>query len=114
MSKKFPRQESTRHIKLGSRKSKITWRRPTGRHSKMRRKRRNYPASPHIGRRTPNKESGLISGLTPILIYNMKDLSKCDKTTAAVISARIGAKKRIEIIKQAKEKQIKFLNVKEI
>ena len=111
MAIKFLRQETHRHKRLGKNRKKLhRWRRPVGRHSKMRQQRKSYPRSPTIGFKKPGKHSGKIQGLIPILVYNTKDLSKIDKNSIAVI-ARIGAKKKLEIIKEAESKKIKILNI---
>lgn len=104
MSKEFKRQDSTRYLKLGKRKSKIVWRRPKGRDSKMRLKRRNYPKQVSIGYKNPKKES-------PLLVKNLKDLGKTDKKT--IIIAKVGAKKKLEIIKKANDLGLQILNLKE-
>ena len=47
---KFLRRTSSRYSKLGKgRKKKQIWRRPTGRHNKMRNKRNGYPVIVSIG-----------------------------------------------------------------
>lgn len=113
MSKEFKRQETHRHSRLGKKRKKLqTWRRPKGRDSKMRLKMKSYPISPTIGHRSSKKDSGKIKGLTPIIVHNLKDLGKCDKNSIIII-AKIGAKKKLDIIKKAQEKNIKILNVRE-
>lgn len=112
MSKRYARQDSTRHIRLGSRRSKKTWRRPVGTHSKMRRQRKSYPASPKIGCRTPKSERKTFS--KSLIINSIKDLDKIEKNSSCILSSKIGARKRLEIIKLANEKDIKLVNVKNL
>ena len=112
MKKKFIRQDSFRYSKIGKNRRKLQkWRRPKGGDSKMRLQRKSYPVSPAVGYKSPRKERGKINSLTPSLVYNVKDIKKLGKN-AIVILARVGAKKKIEIIKQAQESKIKILNVK--
>ncbi len=112
MSKKFVRQEAVRYSKLGKNRKKLQkWRKPKGRDSKMRLKRKSYSASPTVGHRSPKKESGKIKDLFPVLVYNVKDLLKVNKNSIAII-AKVGAKNRLEIIKEAEKNKIKILNVK--
>ena len=112
MKKKFVRQDSTRYSKLGKKRRKLQkWRRPKGIDSKMRLKRKSYPSNPTVGYRSPRKERGKIDFLTPILVYNVKDLRKIDKNSVAIL-ARVGAKNKLEIIKHARESKIKILNVR--
>ncbi len=111
MAKKFLRQDYMRHIKLGKHRKKLQkWRSPKGMHSKMRNKRKGYPASPSVGYKSPKKEKGKILGLNPKIINNMKDLQNTAKNNIIIISQKIGARKRIEIIKKASESGIKILN----
>ena len=100
-----------RHLKLGKKKKKVAWRRAKGRDSKIRLKRFGYPAFPSVGYKTPKSESGKIEGLTPILIHNLKELASLDKNSAVTI-AKVGAKKRLELLKKADEMKIKILNSK--
>ena len=104
MSKEFKRQDSVRYSRLGLRRKKLQkWRRPRGIDSKMRLKRKSYPKTVSIGykrKKTP----------MPVLIHNLKELNSLDKN-ATVILARIGAKKKLELIKAAEEKKIKIVNI---
>lgn len=110
MSKKFMRQETCRHLKLGRKRKKArTWRRPKGRDSKMRLQMKSYPASPTVGYKTERKIAGKIKGLVPKLVYNLGDLHKLSKENIAII-AKIGAKKRMEILAHAREHKIQVLN----
>ena len=111
MSKKFKRQDYMRSHKLGRKKRKVAWRKPKGRHSKMRKQRKSYPAKVLMGYRASKKESGRINSLKPLLVFNKNDLLKLGKDSIAII-AHIGKKKKLEIIKLAQEKNIKILNVK--
>ena len=113
MTKKFLRQETTLHSKIGRNRKKIQkWRRPNGRDSKMRLRRRNYPASPTVGHKTPRKESGKIRNLTPLTISNFADLNSATKHNILILSARLGARRKIEIIKKAEELKLQILNIK--
>jgi len=112
MAPKFIRQDYMRHIKIGrNRKKLLKWRRPNGRHSKMRKQRKGYPASPTVGYKTPKKEYGKIKGYNPIKIDNLNDLAKTNKHNIIIISRKVGAKKRIEIIKKAGEMNLNILNI---
>jgi len=111
MSKEFARRDSSRFLKLGKRKKVKVWRKAKGRDNKIRLNRFGYPTSPRVGHRSPNKESGKIDNLIPILVYNTNDLKKIDKASAAII-AKVGAKKKLEIIKKAEEMKVRVLNVK--
>ena len=78
----------------------------------MREHRKSYPASPTVGYKTSKKFIGKIKGFTPVSIQNIKDINKLTKDTIAILSSRLGARKRIEIIKQLQESKFKILNVK--
>jgi large subunit ribosomal protein L32e len=105
MSKEFKRQESGRHSKLGRNRRKLQkWGKPKGRDSKMRLKRKGYPKVVSIGFKNSRTKK-------PSLISNLMDLSKVSKDST-VILARIGAKKKFELIKTAQERGIKIINVK--
>ena len=105
MTTKFLRRDNTRYSKLGKRrKKKQTWRKPTGRDNKMREKRKGYPAIVSVG----YKKSEKIKNKS-IIIKNLRDLEKI-KGDETVIIGNIGKKKKIEVVKKAKEKNIKIQN----
>jgi len=92
------------------------WRRPKGIHSKMREKRAGKRAQVRIGYRTIKKLRGATrEGLFLVNVSTLSQLEKLDKNTQiAVLSATIGQKKRISILKKALELGIKIANVKDI
>jgi len=108
---KFLRRTWNRYSKLGrKRKKKQTWRRPTGRDNKMREKRKGYPAVVSVGYKVDKKTNGQIQGKSPVLINNILDLEKIGKNDIAVVG-NVGKKKKIEIVKKAKEKKLLVHNV---
>ena len=114
MSKSFIRTDSFRFLRLGKKKKSLrVWRRAKGKHSKMRRRRAGYPAIPNIGYRNARVTQGLIKGMTPTLIHNILELSRASKNSIIIISRTVGAKKKIEIMKKAREMNMKILNVKQ-
>ncbi len=111
---KFVRQDSHRFSKIGKNRRKLQkWRKPKGRHSKIRQKRRSYPTSPTVGHKSPKKQEGKIKNLTPIKIENSSQLQKVAEKNIIILSGKLGAKKKIELIKKAAEKNLKILNLKD-
>ena len=104
---KFLRRDWKRHSKLGKkRKKKQTWRRPTGRDNKMREKRKGYPKIVQIGYK--KKESKV----EEVFVYNLNDLKKVGTGKGKkIFIGKVGGKKRIEIVKKAKEMKITFENL---
>lgn len=104
---KFVRQDSNRMMN-------DKWRRPRGKSSKMRYNLRGYPRNVEPGWGSPAEVKGLHkSGLKIVLVNSLLDLSKINpKTEGIVISGKLGAKKRINIINEAKKKSIIILNIK--
>lgn len=102
---KFLRRSWDRYSKLGKkRKKKQVWRRPTGRDNKMREKRRGYPARVSIGyKKAERKEK-------QVVIKNIGDLKKIGRNTVVIIG-HIGKKKKMDIIKKAREMKIKIVNL---
>lgn len=113
-NKKFIRQDSNRYSKIGKKRKKLQkWRKPKGRDSKMRLNRKSYPTTVSVGYKSSGKESGKINGKTPVLVHNAKDLEKVGKDNIAIL-AKVGAKKKLDVIKLAEKNKIKILNVKEV
>lgn len=101
---KFLRRHVNRMSKLGKgRKKKQIWRRPTGRHNKMRLERRGVPANVKIGYKNTDKESEKV-------IYTLSDLTKLKAGDKAILG-KVGAKKKMEIGKKAKEMKVELQNL---
>jgi large subunit ribosomal protein L32e len=103
----FMRQEGYRHKRLGD-----SWRRPRGRHSKLRKGEKARGRKPSVGYSSPRAVKGLTAeGKKPVHVSNRADLEKLDpKREVAVIKAGVGKKKRMEIAREAEEKKIEVLN----
>jgi len=88
------------------------WRRPRGRHSKLRRHYGYRPPLPRIGYSSPKKVRGLHpSGFREVMVYNVDGLENIDvKKEAIRIAHGVGKKKRHEIIAKADEMGIRVLN----
>lgn len=111
MSKRFKRTDSFRLPRLGKNiKKNQVWRRADGVQSKIRRKKRGYITIPTIGIRTPRSIRDKVQNLTPVLVHNVAELSKLGKESIAII-ARVGARKKLEMIKKASELGIKVYNL---
>ncbi|MFQ6105485.1 MAG: 50S ribosomal protein L32e [Candidatus Hydrothermarchaeaceae archaeon] len=104
---KFRRAESSRYKKLGE-----GWKKPRGKHHKMRKYIKGKPPSPAIGYGTKKEERYLHpSGHMEILVENPAALDEIDgKRFAVRISGRVGKRKREEILKKAKKLKLKVLN----
>lgn len=106
---KFRRQEWFRYVKLGD-----AWRKPRGKHSKLREQLGRRPRIVDAGFRTPVKVRGLHpSGFKEVIVYNPSDVEKIDPLKeAARISSSVGERKREDIIEKANELNVKVLNGK--
>ena len=100
----FLRRSWYRFSRLGKgRRRKQKWRNPTGRHNKIRKKRKGYSARVSIGYgkdKTMNRK-------IPRTIRNPQELEKLGKKESVVIG-KIGRKKKIEIAKKMKEMKIQI------
>ncbi|MDI6655354.1 MAG: 50S ribosomal protein L32e [Candidatus Hydrothermarchaeota archaeon] len=106
MSKEFKRAEYFRYKKLGEK-----WRKPRGKHHKMRK---------YIGGKLPSPATGYAtkaelrylhpSGYREVLVHNLKDLESVDREKQAVrISGKVGKRKREIILKEAEKLKLKVL-----
>jgi large subunit ribosomal protein L32e len=102
---KFLRRSWDRYSKLGKRrKKKQVWRKPKGRDNKMREKRKGYPQVVSIGFRKNSRQREDAKDRKTRIVKNLKDLENINKHE--IIIGKVGKKKKIEIIKKAKEKKI--------
>jgi len=109
--RKFLRRLTKALLRLGrKKKKKRKWRRPRGRHSKVRKKRKGYVKPVSIGYGKPKEKKGLIKGLKPVVVHNVEELKKVKQDEIAIIASGIGKKKKIEMAKIILENNIKVLN----
>lgn len=106
---RFTRQCSHKKKRLGP-----GWRKPKGMHSKMRRQLRSRKRIVKIGYGTPRILKGFNRlGLKEKIINCLKDIEELDnKTECAVIASGVGLKNKIELVKEAIQKNIIIINVK--
>jgi large subunit ribosomal protein L32e len=104
----FSRQEGYRMKKL-----KEGWRKPKGRHSKLRQKEKPKGKHPSPGYGSPAATRGLSrSGLKEVIVSTPSQLKGINpKTEAALIAGAVGKAKRAAILEQAKKTGIKVLNI---
>lgn len=92
-------------------KLKLSWRKPMGHHSQMRRQRKAKGSIVKIGFGSPALVRGLhASGYEEVLVYRPADVQNIKKTQAIRIGGTVGKKKQTEIEKVAKELNVKVLN----
>ena len=103
----FRRQEGYRFKTLGD-----SWRRPTGRHSKLRKGRKARGKKPSTGYGSPREVRGLTSrGKIPIHVSSKSDLGTIDaQSECVIIKSGVGRKKRMEIVQEAEKKGIEVAN----
>lgn len=109
----YLRQQYGYFAKLSRSKS---WRKPTGIHSKIRERRKGHRCMPEVGYGSPRVVRGLTrEGFVEVLVSNFADLERIDvKKEVAVLSSGLGKRKKLEILKKAKDKKLKIANVKDI
>ncbi len=90
----------------------LKWKRPRGKDNKMRLKLKGYPPVVSAGYGTPDDLRNLHpSGLVPVTVYSVKDLEKLDPSKHIIyIGSTVGLRKRIELIKVARDKGFKVAN----
>ncbi len=103
----FRRQEWFRYKKFGE-----EWRKPRGKHSKMREHLARRPPVVDAGYRGPKKVRGLHpSGFRDVLIHNVRELEALDPSRdAGRIASSVGRRKRKLIEERALEIGVRILN----
>lgn len=107
MKPRFKRSEYFRYRRL-----KQSWRKPRGKHNKMRNYLGGKMLSPCIGYGTKAELRGLHpSGMREALVENLAQLGSVDAKTQAVrIASGVGKRKRSEILALAKKLKLTVLN----
>lgn len=107
----FIRQDAHKKIRLGK-----SWKKPKGLHSKIRLKWKGYRKAVSRGYIGPKITRNLHkSGLTGKIVHRINDIVSIKKEKeGAIIAGNVGQKKKVEILKKAKELGIRILNLKDI
>ena len=89
------------------------WRRPRSLDNKIRKEVKGYPKRVKVGYGKPRLVRGLHpSGFEEVMVYRPEDLEKVDPARqAARIGGSVGLRKRVEIVRKARELGIRVLNV---
>lgn len=103
----FIRQDNPKRRKLN-----YKWRRPKGIHSKIRHHFKGRRKMPSPGYKSPFEVKGMhSSGLEIIMVSSSDGVTKIKKDTQGIIIPKaVGKKKKLEILKKAKELGVQVLN----
>lgn len=103
---KFHRLDAHKKKKLA-----LSWRKPKGHHSKLRRQLKAKGSLVKVGFGSPAAVRGLhASGYEEVLVHRPEDVHGINKKQAIRVARTVGKKKQVEIEKAAKELNIKVLN----
>ena len=104
----FIRQDNPKRMKLN-----YKWRKPKGVHSKIRHHFKGRRKMPSPGYKSPAAVKGLHSTvLEMIRVFSAEEVSKIKKDTQGIIVPRTaGRKKKLEILKKAKDLDVQVLNL---
>ena len=106
----FIRQDYQRRKRIGR---KLKWVKPKGVHSKIRHKFKGWRKMPSPGYKSPVIVKSLhTSGLRIVLVSSLNDMKKINAIKeGAVISGSVGMRKRLDILRKAKELKVTILNL---
>lgn len=100
---KFLRQQANYKKRIAK-----NWRKPRGHHSKLRENRAGLRPMPQVGYRKPKVER--LKQEAIVMITNMNDIKELAKGAIVRLSAKIGNKKKAEILEACMKKGLVVLN----
>jgi len=107
---KFLRTDWHKKIRLGRGvKKNQKWHGAKGRQNKFRLGRKGRGQRPKVGWGAENETKNFVAGVEAVRVENLRELSNVKKGMGIVIG-KIGARKRISILKKAKEMGLRILN----
>ena len=107
---RFLRKDWHKCIRLGGCKKNRVWRASKGRHGKLRQKWKNHTKMPSIGYGMPREIRGLIKGMKPVMVNNLNDLMNVKSDEIAIMSGKVGIRKRTDIAKKSLTMNVKWEN----
>ena len=106
---KFLQQDTNKNPNL-----KKVWRKPRGRHSKLRLNKKGHLKRPSPGFGSPRSRKYMHpSGLMSVLVNNLTDLENA-KGKGVLISGTMGMKKKLSLLERAQSMGLKVLNIKNV
>jgi ribosomal protein L32E len=107
---KFLRTDWHKKIRLGKGvKKNLKWHGAKGRQNKLRLNRKGRMQRPKIGWGADASVKDFVGGMEVVQVENVKEVEAVKKNQGIII-AKVGAKKKAEIIKKAVGMKIKILN----
>ena len=104
----FIRQDNPKRMKLN-----YKWRKPKGVHSKIRHHFKGRRKMPSPGYKSPVEVKGLhATGLRMVRVSSPHELDRINKNEGIIIPKSTGTRKRLEILKKAREMNVPVLNLK--
>jgi len=90
------------------------WRKPTGRHSKMKHQFKGSRKMPSPGYRSPVLVRGLLrQGLRPVVVHTQGELGNINPAQEIIVLGKsVGRRKRIALLRSVIEKKLSVANVK--
>ena len=111
--KSFIRQQWWYKPSLGA---TLTWRKPRGHQSKVRKSKKGYPPLVRGGYASPESTRGMVNGKHTVIVNNPSDLEMIDisKGQVAILASGMGKLKALKVAKLAEEKNIPILNKRKV
>ncbi len=107
---KFLRTDWHKKIRLGRGvKKNQKWHGAKGRQNKFRLNRKGRGQRPKVGWGAENDVKGFVAGMEAVRVENVAEIEAVKKGQGVII-AKVGAKKRIDMIAKAEELKITILN----
>lgn len=107
---KFLRTDWHKKIRLGKGvKKNQKWHGAKGRQNKLRLNRKGRMQRPKVGWGATMGTKGFVGGVEAVRVENIKEVEAVKKGQGIIV-AKVGKKKRMEIIKKANEMKITILN----
>ncbi len=110
MKRKRPQFLHQEHWKM-KKFRKAPWRKPRGKRSKMRAREKAKPCMVRIGYRGPQKvRDWHPRGVPEVYVHRVEDLIQVDTEVVVRVASAVGTRKKIEIMKVARERNLYVVN----
>ena len=110
MTQEKKKPSFVRHAAHRKKRLALVWRKPKGLHNKLRLNKRSRGVRVSSGYGSATSTRGLVQGKKQVVVYTKDDMAQYEPEVHALMIGRVGNKRRVELLEEAKKHGFVVLN----